>query len=46
MKPRHEIGRGREIPNPPLSSAEVQQVIEEYANELREIMKRLHRLLN
>jgi hypothetical protein len=44
--PHHEMGWSKSIPRAQLSSAEVRQIIEEYANELRKIMKRLRGLLN
>jgi hypothetical protein len=40
------MGWSKEIPKGQLSAAELRDAIEEYANELREIMKRLRRLLN
>jgi hypothetical protein len=46
VMPRCEMDRSKLIPEPHLSSVEARQVIEEDANELREIMKRLRRLLN
>jgi hypothetical protein len=44
--PHRKTGWSKEIPKAQLSAAELRDVIEEYANELREIMKRLRRLLN
>jgi hypothetical protein len=47
MKPPPEEPRsGQEAPKPePLRLDEARRIIEEYANELREIIKKLHRRL-
>jgi hypothetical protein len=44
--PRLENDPSKETPKAQMSRAEARNVIEEYANELREIIKRLRRLLN
>ena len=46
-QPPEEPGRGKEAPEPKLSRLEATlRVIEEYADDLREILKKLRRRLN
>jgi hypothetical protein len=47
MRQSDERGRGKEAPKPkPSRSEEVLRVIEEYAKELREIIRKLRRKLD
>jgi len=45
MNPTKPPQRKNEAPEPP-PSAEIRQILEDYANDLRKIIKRLRNLLN
>jgi len=45
-QPDHEPDPSKEAPDTEPSRSEFRQMLEDYANDLREIIKRLRRLLN